>query len=458
MIVMKFGGTSLRDADRMLRAAELVRDQRRRQPVVVVSALAGVTDSLLRGGRLALEGDHSAVEVLVEELRERHEQAGRGLASRSGESWESVRDELEPLLERVAEIYRGIALLGEMSPRVADFLAGQGELLSSRLMACACRARELPVAWMDPRDWLITNQEHQRAQPLWESVRERVHSLFSAALKQDRIPVTGGYVGSTAEGTPTTLGRGGSDFSAAILGVCGSAQEIQIWTDVDGMMTADPKLVPEARLLGEVSFAEASELAYFGAKVLHPSTIKPAMEADIPVRILNTLKPEISGTRISATGCAEGTLRAIAIKKGITGITITAPRMLMAYGFLSAVFQVFEKYRTGVDLVATSEVSISLTVEDVQRLDSIRRELERFSQVEVHRHLAVICVVGRNFLHQQEVAGRVFGTLRRINILMISFGASDINLSFVVKEGDADRAVRLLHHELLESGPLGSSG
>ena len=451
MIVMKFGGTSVCDADRMLQAAELVRDQQQGKPVVLVSALAGVTDSLLRGGQLALEGNHSAVEVLVEELKDRHEQAGHGLAARSGKSWEAVRDELEPVLERVLEIYRGIALVGEMSPRVADFLAGQGEILSSRLMACACRARELSVVWIDPRDWLITNEDYQRAKPLWESVRERVHALFSPALKQDQIPVTGGYAGSTPEGTPTTLGRGGSDFSASILGVCLGAQEIQIWTDVDGMMTADPKLVPEARLLGEVSFTEAAELAYFGAKVLHPSTIKPAMEANIPVRILNTLKSEVPGTRITTTGCAEGTLRAIAIKKGITGITITAPRMLMAYGFLSSVFQVFEKYRTGVDLVATSEVSISLTIEDVQNLDTIRGELESFSQVEVHRHLAVICVVGRNFLHQQEVAGRIFGAMRQINILMISFGASDINLSFVVKEGDADRAVRLLHHELLES-------
>ncbi|MCZ6904216.1 MAG: lysine-sensitive aspartokinase 3 [Acidobacteria bacterium] len=450
MIVLKFGGTSVADAERMLSAAALVRDCRERRPVVVVSALGGVTDALIKGAEVALRGDESALEPLLAQLRDRHDQMGRILAERAGEDWQALRRDLEPALERISAIYRGLVLLRELSPRVSDLLAGLGEILSSRLMVYACRAQGVPAAWVDPREWLLTNEEFGRAQPLWEEVRQLVGANFPPIVQNHQVPVTGGFVGSTLKGTPTTLGRGGSDFSAAILGVCLEAEEIQIWTDVDGMMTSDPRVVPEARLLEEISFDEASELAYFGAKVLHPSTIKPAMEAGIPVRVLNTLKPKMSGTRITASGSGERIIRAIATKKGITGITLSSPRMLMAHGFLAFIFQVFDKYSTAVDLVATSEVSVSLTVDDVRSLELIRRDLQPHCRVVVQRDLAVISVVGRNFLHQTGVAGRVFGALREINLLMVSFGASDINLSFVVKQADADTAVRLLHRELLE--------
>ena len=477
MLVMKFGGTSVADAERMLGAASLVSDSGERRPVVVVSALGGVTDLLFQGAQAALEGDRSAYETRIQELNRRHEEAGRRLArgrgaERAEEDWESLRSDLSSILDRLAETYRGISLLGELSLRTQDLVAGTGEILSSRLMANACRAQGLDAVWVDPREWLLTNNDFGRAQPLWEQVRERVSMLLRPVTERGAVPVTGGYVGATAEGIPTTLGRGGSDYSAAILGVCLGVEEIQIWTDVDGMMTADPRLVPDARLLEEVGFAEAAELAYFGAKVLHPSTIKPAMEADIPVRVLNTLKPEIPGTRITAAGRpgetgetietgeiieTGETIRAIAVKKGITGITITSARMLMAHGFLSSVFQVFDRHRTAIDLVATSEVSLSLTVDDTRNLDGICRDLEAFSQVEVHSELAVVAVVGQNFLRQREVAGRIFSALRQVNILMISFGASDINLSFVVKEADADRTLRLLHRELLALSPTEGS-
>ena len=438
------------DAERMLSAAALVRDCRERRPVVVVSALSGVTDALFRGAEVALRGDETALEPLLAELRSRHEQVGRTLAERAKVDWQAVRPDLEPVLERISAIYRGLVLLRELSPRVSDLLGGLGEILSSRLMVYACRAQGVPATWVDPREWLLTNEDFGRAQPLWEEVRQLVEANFHPVVRDHKVPITGGFVGSTLKGTPTTLGRGGSDFSAAILGVCLKAEEIQIWTDVDGMMTSDPRVVPEARLLEEVSFDEASELAYFGARVLHPSTIKPAMEASIPVRVLNTLKPHVSGTRITASGRGEGIIRAIASKKGITGITLSSPRMLMAHGFLAFLFRVFDKYSTAIDLVATSEVSVSLTVDDVRNLELIRQELQPHCRVVIRRDLAVVSVVGRNFLQQTGVAGRVFGALREINLLMVSFGASDINLSFVVKGSDADTAVRLLHRELLE--------
>ena len=249
MIVLKFGGTSVADAERMLSAAALVRDCRERRPVVVVSALGGVTDALIKGAEVALRGDESALEPLLAQLRDRHDQMGRILAERAEEDWQALRRDLEPALERISAIYRGLVLLRELSPRVSDLLAGLGEILSSRLMVYACRAQGVPAAWVDPREWLLTNEEFGRAQPLWEEVRQLVGANFPPIVQNHQVPVTGGFVGSTLKGTPTTLGRGGSDFSAAILGVCLEAEEIQIWTDVDGMMTSDSRVVPEARLL-----------------------------------------------------------------------------------------------------------------------------------------------------------------------------------------------------------------
>jgi aspartate kinase len=229
------------------------------------------------------------------------------------------------------------------------------------------------------------------------------------------------------------------------------AEEIQIWTDVDGMMTVDPRLVPAARVIPEVSFAEAAELAYFGAKVLHPATIRPAVERGIPVVVLNTLNPAAPGTRITeAAGGREGEPRAVAAKKGITVVMISQPRMLMAYGFLAKVFEVFNRHRTPVDLIATSEVSVSLTIDDAARLPAVRAELGELGEVAVLERMAIVCIVGRGFTRRSGLAGRIFASLSDVNVVMISFGASDVNVSFVVAEADAERAVRALHRAFFE--------
>src|SRR5262245_6439237 len=258
----------------------------------------------------------------------------------------------------------------------------------------------------------------------------------------------GGYIGSTLSGITTTLGRGGSDYSAAIAGAALNADEIQIWTDVDGMMTADPRIVSRAWKVSEISFDEASELAYFGAKVLHPMTVLPAVDKNIPVYILNSRKPNGTGTRITreATPC-KNIIKSIACKRGITIVTVSSSRMLMAHGFLRALFEIFDRHRTSVDMVATSEVSVSLTLDNVSSLNPIVEDLKRLGDVEVSSKTALICLVGNNLNYTPGVARRAFGSLSDINVLMVSHGASNINFSFIVDEKDATTAVRRLHSD-----------
>jgi aspartate kinase len=300
---------------------------------------------------------------------------------------------------------------------------------------------------------VITDESFGRARPLIDETAAGVASHVRPLLDSGMVPVLPGFIGATRQGATTTLGRGGSDWSAALLGAILGADEIQIWTDVDGMMTVDPRVVAAARALPSVTFDEAAELAYFGAKVLHPETIRPAIERGIPVRILNSLRPQAPGTLIRQS--ADGTLgepRAIAFKKGISVILIAQPRMLMAYGFVARVFEVFDRHRTPVDLIATSEVSISLTVDDPSRLRAVEEELARLGDVKVLAGMAIVSVVGRGFVRHPGLAGRIFHAIRDVNVVMISFGASDVNVSFVVAEQDAERAVRTLHREFFEAG------
>jgi aspartate kinase len=260
--------------------------------------------------------------------------------------------------------------------------------------------------------------------------------------------VVGGYIGATRAGETTTLGRGGSDYSAALLGAALDASSVEIWTDVDGMMTADPRIVPEARVIDRMSLEEASELAYFGARVLHPLTLAPAMEKGIPVRIRNSRRPDVSGTEIHQTApSGKSQIRSIACKKGIVTVDVVTSRMLMAAGFLQRLFEVFARHETSVDMVTTSEISVSVTLDDATRLTPIRRELEQFAHVDVARDRAMVCLVGQDLKFTPGIAGRIFKAIEAINILMISQGASRRNVSFVLEEKDVEEAVRRLHKE-----------
>ena len=447
---MKFGGTSVGSAERIRGVAARVRERLDRQPVVVVSALSGVTDLLIRGARLALERDPKALDV-PREVQARHNDAVRDLVP-SGEERNRLLAHVESLAKELETVYTGVLYLGELTPRSMDAISSMGERLSCEIVGAALAAEGLTARALDARKVMVTDDNYGRAQPLFEETRVRVQELVRPLAAAGTVPVLGGFVGTTKSGVTTTLGRGGSDWSAAVIGAVLPAEEIQIWTDVDGIMTLDPRVVPSARVIPEISFDEAAELAYFGAKVLHPATIKPAVERGIPVRILNSLNPAAPGTLIGRNVGRSGEPRAIAFKKGISVVLINQPRMLMAYGFVVRVFEVFDRHRTPVDLIATSEVSVSLTVDNPDHLPAVERDLAGLGEVKVLRKMAIVSVVGRGFVTHPGLAGRIFQTLRSVNVVMISFGASDVNLSFVVAEADAEPAVRMLHDEFFGTG------
>jgi aspartate kinase len=449
MIVMKFGGTSVGSAERVRGLVARVRERRERRPVVVVSALAGVTDLLIRGARAALARDPASDQV-VQEMQARHNDTIRDLIP-AGEVRNRLLAQVEEVLAELRILYTGVHYLEELTPRSLDAIAGMGERLSCEIVGAALQQADLPARALDARSVLLTDDSFGRAQPLLEETGARVRESVRPLAEAGTIPVLGGFIGSTREGVSTTLGRGGSDWSASVFGSLLPAEEIQIWTDVDGIMTLDPRVFPGARVIPKISFDEAAELAYFGAKVLHPASIKPAVERGIPVTILNSLNPAAPGTLITAAAPgAEGEPRAIAFKKGISVILIAQPRMLMAHGFVAQVFEVFARHRTPVDLIATSEVSISLTVDNPAALPAVQAELASLGEVRVLSAMAIVSVVGRGFVRRSGLAGRIFQALSAVNVVMISFGASDVNVSFVVAEADAERAVRLLHREFFE--------
>ncbi len=436
MIVMKFGGTSVGSAERIRNLGQRVREHLHRQPVVVVSALAGITDLLIRGARFALHRD-PACQDGVRELTSRHNDVIRELVP-PGETRNRLLAHVETVAGELRILYTGVHYLEELTPRSLDAISAMGERLSCEIVAAALQHLGLHARALDARNILLTDDSFGRALPLMDQTQARVHELIVPLVESDGVPVLGGFIGSTRAGVTTTLGRGGSDWSAAIVGALLPAEEIQIWTDVDGMMT----------VIAEVSFDEAAELAYFGAKVLHPATIKPAVEKGIPVRILNSLNPAAPGTLITReVQGAVGEPRAIAFKTGISVILISQPRMLMAHGFVSRVFEVFAHHRTAVDLIATSEVSISLTVDDSATVPNIQKDLMALGEVKVLVNMAIVSVVGRGFVQRSGLAARIFQALRDVNVVMISFGASDVNVSCVVAEADAERAVKSLHHE-----------
>lgn len=453
MRVMKFGGTSVGSAERFDGVLKLVEDVSGKHgpPVVVVSAMSGVTNALIDGAQKAVDRNLEGAIERANWIKEKHLTAIEALIKDKA-SKEALLSDLDGYFTDLQVLYKGISYLGELTKRSLDAVSGLGELMSSKILSALATTRGLTNIWLDARQLVVTDDNFGRANPLWEETTEQVTSIINPCLKSGKTVITQGFIAATESGASTTLGRGGSDFSASILGVALHADEIQIWTDVDGMMSADPRVVPEACVLPEVSFQEASELAYFGAKVLHPLTIKPAVEKNIPVKILNTMKPEVPGTEIKAeTGPGAGMICAIASKKGITALFIHSPRMLMAHGFLARVFEIFDRFETPIDLIATSEVSISLTTDRLDALDEVSSTLSELGEVQILRDVAIVTVVGRQFREKSGIAAQVFNALTDINILMISGGASDINLSIVVSSDDADKAVKQLHKQFFNA-------
>ena len=443
---MKFGGTSVEDAAAIARAADIVASRIAEKPVVVVSAMAKVTDTLVACAHAAGAGDREPALGHARQLRERHytaagELLGTGVFTR-------FHSELEGEFDALDELLRGIAAVGELTPRTVDNVLSFGERLNSPLCAAAFSARGIDATLVDARDCILTDDRHTRATPLFPEINDALADFVKPLLEKGRIPVMGGFIGATRDGTPTTIGRGGSDFSAAIVGAGIGASRIEIWTDVDGMKTTDPNLCPDARRIKVISFEEAAELAYFGAKVLHPATLLPAIQKNIPVLVLNSRNPQNEGTRIVARAPAcKSAFKAIAAKKRITIVDVVATRMLGAHGFLKAIFDIFDKHRCVVDVVSTSEVSVSLTVDSNEAIPAIAADLGKLADVKYEGRKAIVCLVGENLRGTSGVAAKVFSTIADVNVRMISQGASEINITFVIEEDDVPKVVQRLHKE-----------
>lgn len=446
---MKFGGTSVEDAlafERLTKIVGTAHASKTTRPLVVVSAMSGVTNALLASVDLANAGDSEGAILLLAPQWNRHLAVARALIAEPA----AFELELETAEQEIAELLRrSVELIPD--PLLQDLIASNGERLSAVLLAAVLRHAGLPAEHVDARRCIITNEEHGRAEPLPEEIQSRTRSELDPLIGAGKIPVLGGFIGSTVSGSTTTLGRGGSDYTAALLGAALGAHEVQIWTDVTGVLTADPRLISHATTIDRLSYSEAAELAYFGAKVLHPKTIQPAVEQRIPVRICNAREPAATGTIVcSDTELSPRTVKAIAHKTGITLVQITSARMLGAYGFLHAIFEVFNRHRTAIDIVTTSEVSVSLSLDDVSTLATIVDELRPLGTIRVEHNQAIICVVGEGLRATPGIAGRIFNCLGDINISLISHGASSVNVTFVVEEKNVREAISRLHATFFE--------
>ena len=448
MIVMKFGGSSLATSDALTRVAGLIADRVPRGPVVVVSALGKTTDGLVAAVDLAARGALGDARRSVAAIRgDLLAAAAPVLADVAG--LEALVDAHCDELDRtLTELATGAE---RARPRLTDAALSHGERISSLVMARLLGQRGLDAVHVDARDVLVTDDRFTEAAPRFGPTNARLARLVRPHGAAGRVAVMGGFIARTRDGRAATLGRGGSDFSASIVGAGIGADEIQIWTDVDGVMTADPSVVPDARPLPRLSFAEASELAYFGGRVLHPRTVLPAVERDIPVRVLNSRKPEVEGTLIVAACPPSGlTVKSIVYKEGITVIDIRSTRMLMAHGFLAAIFEVFDRLRTAVDVVSTSEVAVSLTIDRTDRLADLVGELRRIADVQHTGGQAIVCLVGEAIRDTPGVAATAFTALRAINVRMVSQGSARTNFSLVIDERDVPAAVRALHAAFFE--------
>jgi aspartate kinase len=444
MIVCKFGGTSVQDAAAVRRLIGIIRSRTPERPVVVVSALARITDGLLDVARTAEAGkaDHRG---LVDAMMARHEVMAAELNG-AASSMEAIREEADGLRREL-----DAAAGRRLHARELDAVLARGELWSSRLITAALAGAGISATWVDVRTFMITDDRFGRATPYRQVLNARAREILTPLLEAGVVPVTQGFIGATATGFTTTFGRGGSDFTASLIGAALRARRVEIWTDVDGLMTADPRIVASARTLAVASYEEAAELATFGAKVLHPATAVPLVREGIPVIVLNSHRPEQPGTTIESSAelerLGDSPIRSISWKKGITVVNVRAPRMLGAYGFLRQLFEVFERHEVVVDVLASSEVSVSLTIEDRRHLDLVRQELEDLGEVWIDESRAIVAVVGIGLKSTPGLAARVFGAVKPTCVEVISQGASAINMTFIVKEDDGPDVVRRLHRE-----------
>src|SRR5438874_4804555 len=457
MIVVKFGGTSVGAGPQIDRAARIVQSMRHANPLVVVSAMGGVTDALLQGGEAAVTGQPRERDDKLWEIRSKHDQAINELFKDRGIAV-AVQETERVIWEEIQKVFTGVSLLREMSPRSRDLISSFGERLIVPIFSRYLRELGLESEPVDAREYIVTSEDSDFLRVDFDETRKRCHKLSKTA-KSGVVPVVTGFICSTPAGVTTTLGRGGSDYSASIIGSCIKADEIQIWTDVNGVMTADPRIVADARVLDRVSDKEAGEMSYFGAKVLHPQTIMPAVDENIPIRIKNTFAPEIAGTLISAeTPVHQYNVKTVTSITGMTLVSVEGRGMIGVPGVAGRVFSTTARNRISVLMFSqgSSEQHISLVIsrnDGDQTVKALRREFEqeidrrRIDRITSISDISIIALVGEGIKGAPGVAAKAFGVLgsANINILMIAQGSSELNLSIVARQKDAPRAVQLIH-------------
>lgn len=439
MLVMKFGGTSVGNAERIRAVAAIIRERLPQKPVVIVSAVAGTTNALIN---IAAEKTADTRLEMLETLFSVHKQ----ILSELGLDLSLLQPEFE-------EAKKLAASKKKIDKKVHDQYVSFGERMSAKIVAAALVKMDVNAKALPAWDiGMITDEQFGNAEPLPSSmnlIREKISAMKA-------VPIITGYVGKTERGVITTLGRGGSDYSAAIIGAALKAEAIQIWKEVDGIMTTDPRLVPEAQVVHELAFEEAAELAYFGAKVLHPKTILPAMRERVPVQVLNTFNPSGTGTTIVASFAERKekshSVEALTFKKGVTAIHVNSPEFFEGSGLMANIFNVFEKHKTSIDVVSTSVASVSLTIDNAENLEKIVADLKKFGEVAVEKDKAIVCAVGGS-VNAAGVTGRMFTVLgeNNIKVEMISQASGGVSVTFVVNEADAEKALKILHKEYIKS-------
>ena len=450
MIVMKFGGTSVANFEAITRAIFIIGGRLDQKPVVVVSALSKVTDLLYRISDAAASQDSTLTKELLSELRQRHLNLAGQLLEQSPMLKESALARINSICDELDALANAVCAVGELSDRNKAIIISNGELLSSTIICFAMNAKGIRTNFIDARKMMITNQSYLKGEPVVEEILARVPGIVEDAYKGMDAVITQGFIASNMKGEQTVLGRGGSDYSASLIGLAVDAEKIEIWTDVDGVRTADPRTIQNTKYLEKISFEEAAEMAHFGAKVLHPLTIEPAVKKNIPIYVLNSMNPSGKGTAILRNELIEDGVKSVSFKENIRVINIFSMRMINTSGFLRRVFEIFSENKVSVDLISTSEANISVTVDASEKIDGVVAELSEFAEVIVDDDKSQVSVIGKNIVRLNGMLKRTFAPLKRCNVYMISQGASFVNISFVVDREELTEVVQDLHDHLFD--------
>ena len=450
MIVMKFGGTSVANFEAITRTIFIVGGKLDQKPVVVVSALSKVTDLLYKIADAAASKNKVQTEELLGQIRSRHISLVRELLEQSPALCEQAEARVNEICDSLADLVSAVCALGELSDRNKAVIISNGEILSSTIICFAMNAKGIRTNFIDARKMMITSESYLKGEPISEEICARVPGIISEAYKGMDAVITQGFIGSNLQGEQTVLGRGGSDYSASLIGMAIDAERIEIWTDVDGVRTADPRRVQNTKELEKISFEEAAEMAHFGAKVLHPLTIEPAVKKNIPIYVLNSMNPSNKGTAILCNELIEDGVKSVSFKENIRVINIFSTRMINTSGFLRRVFEIFSESKVSVDLISTSEANISVTVDGTEKIDKVVAQLSEFADVIVDDDKSQVSVIGKNIVRLNGMLKKTFAPLKKCNVYMISQGASFVNISFVVDREELTEIVQDLHHHLFE--------